>query len=277
MRSDAEFEAVQQLIRAGLNDCAISRETGIPRGTIRDWRHQGDRTRRDSRGERRMVPRGHAVACPLCDGVPFDRPRYAYLLGLYLGDGCLSPAPKGVFKLRIVLDNRYPAIIEECMQAMKAMRPTKPKRPYLVVKVACTEVCALWKHWPCLFPQHAPGRKHLRPIVLDWWQRNIVEEFPERLLRGLIHSDGCRDLNLVNGKEYPRYSFSNESGDIRDIFIDACVALDLHWTTPTYKVISISRRRDVERLDSFIGPKDRPVRPRLCDVSHLKVHGRLIN
>ena len=24
-----------------------------------------------------------------------------------------------------------------------------------------------WKHWPCLFHQHGPGRKHERPIVLE--------------------------------------------------------------------------------------------------------------
>ena len=32
-----------------------------------------------------------------------------------------------------------------------------------------------WQHWPCLFPQHGPGRKHERPIVLEHWQRVIVD------------------------------------------------------------------------------------------------------
>ena len=78
------------------------------------------------------------------------------------------------------------------------------------------------------------------------------------LLRGLIQSDGCRDLNFVNGKSYPRYQFSNESDDIRGIFIDACERLGLHWTTPTYKVVSVSRRSDVEELDRFVGSKTNP-------------------
>jgi hypothetical protein len=259
VRPDAEFEAVQQLIRAGLNDCAISRRTGIPRGTIRDWRHQGDRATRDSKARPRTAPRWSTSDCPFCDGATLDRPWYAYLLGLYLGDGCLSPAPKGVFKLRVVLDSRYPVIIDECVQAMIAMRPGKTKQPFRIVKEGCTEVCALWKHWPCLFPQHAPGRKHLRPIVLQWWQREIALENPERMLRGLVQSDGCRDLNFVNGKSYPRYQFSNESDDIRDLFIDVCEGLGLRWTTPTYRVVSISKRMDVERMDAFIGPKQAPV------------------
>jgi hypothetical protein len=37
-------------------------------------------------------------------------------------------------------------------------------------------------------------------------------------LRGLIHSDGCRVLNRVNGKDYPRYFFSQVSDDIRRLF-----------------------------------------------------------
>jgi hypothetical protein len=233
VRPDAEFEAVQQLIRAALNDCAISRATKIPRGTIRDWRHQGNRDQRDSRARPRLNDRRSLDDCPICSGFTLRRSWYAYLLGLYLGDGCLSEARRGVFKLRIVLDNRYPAIIDECAQAMAQMRTIERAQPGRIRKVGCTEVMAYWKHWQCLFPQHATGRKHLRLIVLEWWQTVIVKELPEQLLRGLIQSDGCRDLNIVNGKSYPRYQFSNESDDIRGIFIDACERVGVHWTTPT--------------------------------------------
>ncbi|PYM91886.1 MAG: hypothetical protein DME04_17370 [Candidatus Rokuibacteriota bacterium] len=34
--------------------------------------------------------------------------------------------------------------------------------------------------WPVLFPQHGPGRKHLRPIILEPWQKSIVEQLPQR-------------------------------------------------------------------------------------------------
>ena len=33
-------------------------------------------------------------------------------------------------------------------------------------------------------------------------------DHPKEFLRGLIHSDGCRVLNRVNGKGYPRYFFT---------------------------------------------------------------------
>lgn len=115
---------------------------------------------------------------------------YAYLLGLYLGDGCISKDPR-TYKLRIVLDVRYPGIIHEASKAIAAMRPAKPARVGLVRKVGCVEVYACWQHWPCLLPQHGPGRKHLRMIRLAGWQERVVAANPQFLLRGLIHSDGA--------------------------------------------------------------------------------------
>ena len=38
----------------------------------------------------------------------------------------------------------------------------------------CVNVQSNWQHWPCLIPQHGPGRKHERPIVLEDWQRQIL-------------------------------------------------------------------------------------------------------
>lgn len=71
------------------------------------------------------------------------------------------------------------------------------------------QVSAYSKCLPNLFPQHGPGRKHERRIELVDWQEELVPRHPERLLRGLIHSDGCRFMNTGRAWRYPRYSFSN--------------------------------------------------------------------
>ncbi|WP_342666174.1 hypothetical protein [Spirillospora albida] len=101
----------------------------------------------------------------------------------------------------------------------------------------CTNVGAYSKHWPCLFPQHGPGMKHTRKIELAPWQQEIVDEFTEDFVRGLVHSDGCRGMNRVrrplkNGDhwyEYPRYLFTNVSLDIQRIFTDALDRLGIPW------------------------------------------------
>ena len=169
--------------------------------------------------------------------------------------GCCLLHP-GVFKLRVVLDTRYPGIIRECRRAVRAVRPATRMAVNQIPKVGCVEVTAYWKHWPCLFPQHGPGPKHLRKIELVFWQEYLLERFPRQLLRGLIHSDGCRSLNVVNGKAYPRYQFTNNSAAIRDIFCRACDITGIRWRQMNWKTISVARRPDVTHMDLFIGPKD---------------------
>jgi hypothetical protein len=86
MRSSAELSAVEQLVANGLNDCEGSRQTGIPRTTVRDWRRLAfSRAGAERAGE------------PELHKHDFDRlpPAYAYLLGLYLGDGCISKTDEG--------------------------------------------------------------------------------------------------------------------------------------------------------------------------------------
>ena len=41
-----------------------------------------------------------------------------HLLGLYLGDGCISAHARGVYRLRIVLDVKYPGIIAAATAAL---------------------------------------------------------------------------------------------------------------------------------------------------------------
>lgn len=136
-------------------------------------------------------------------------------------------------------------------------------KPFLREREGCLAVSCAWKHWPCLFPQHGPGRKHERPIVLQDWQRAIVEKHPGRFLRGLFHSDGCRVTNWAttrkNGMtlryEYPRYFFTNASADIRGL---CCWALDLLGIDHRHsdeRNISVARRAAVELLDEHVGPK----------------------
>ncbi len=181
------------------------------------------------------------------------REAYAYVLGLYLGDGCVSPTPRS-FRLRISLDNAYPGIICSAAQGIKDIVPRN--------KVGLTDlgshsvVWAYSNHWVYWLPQHGPGKKHEREIVLHPWQAVIVQELPRAFLRGLIHSDGSRITNRVGGKSYPRYSFSNRSEGIRRIFIDTCELVGVHWTVASGgRAVNVARRADVALLDEFIGPK----------------------
>jgi hypothetical protein len=234
----------ERLHASGLNASSVARRLGVPRSTVRDWLAG------------RAPRRSHPSACPRCglDHAPLTElpPDYAYLLGLYLGDGCLSSHRRGVYKLRIFLDASYPRILDAAEESMLRVMPESSV--CRVPKIGCFEIASYSKSWPCLFPQHGPGAKHTRPIILEPWQLDLVQEHPRLLLRGLIQSDGCRFINTGRNWRHPRYSFSNRSADIRDIFCHACDLLGLRWTTSPYTVY-VSRKDDVALLDRFIGPK----------------------
>lgn len=246
-----EFERALALHALGANTCAISRTLGIPRTTVRDWIEP--RYIRTTPVDSRM--------CFRCAGNGLEPGvDYVYLLGLYLGDGCISGNAKGVWRLRIFQDMRYPQLINECELAMAIVTPT---RVSITRRIGCVEIGASWKHWVHIIPQQGPGMKYLLRIELEPWQQALVDQYPAQLVRGLIHSDGCRSLNTVRRRRrhgdawysYPRYQFTNTSDDIRLIFTNACDRLGIHWTRMNALNVAISRKRDVDCLDSFIGPK----------------------
>ena len=246
MHSAETVAQVLQLRESGLGARRISAVTGLPVRTITDW--LAGRTP----GGRRDPSAPRCDRCGASSHLIIDPAAYAYVLGLYLGDGHVSAHARDVFKLRIVLDEAYPEIIARCCAAVGALVPNKVNQ---VRRRGCVEVYSYSKAWPCLLPQVAPGKKHERPIRLQPWQRFYAEEYAHDLLRGLIHSDGCRFINTGrDGWRAPRYCFKNFSGDIRRIFCEACDVLSIRWTE-SGNTIYVSRKADVARLDEYIGPK----------------------
>ena len=154
---------------------------------------------------------------------PSDEWSYSYLLGIYLGDGWLATSrPTANPYLVVRLDSLYPQIVKEVELAISVI--TMLYRPISVRReksANCFTLQATYPHWCRAFPQHGPGKKHNRPIVLEPWQREILDRHPGRFLRGLIHSDGCRTVNrfktkLPSGRvaeyENPRYFFLEHVG-----------------------------------------------------------------
>src|SRR5699024_6290943 len=133
----------------------------------------------------------------------------------------------------------YPAILDEVEAAIRSCVPGRPVRRNSRPGSAGLVLLSSSNIWDLAFPQHGPGRKHDRPIQLEPWQAAITHVHPQALLRGLIHSDGCRTINsfktkLPSGRvaeySYPRYFFSNLSADIRRIFCAHCELIGVRWT-----------------------------------------------
>jgi hypothetical protein len=238
--------AALEMVAAGVSLSEISRATGIHRSTVRAWVSRPDPV---------------SFECFRCSLLQPARARgYAALLGFYLGDGCVSTF-RHRSTLRISCDAALPGIVDDVTRLVRTMRA--PGGVFHVSAPGVVVVSSNWKHWPCLFPQHGPGRKHDRPIVLADWQRDVVVAHPGDFLRGLFHSDGWRVDNwttrTVRGEkrryDYPRWQFSNRSDDIRALCCWALDLADVPWRHSGPWVVSVSRREAVARLDALIGPK----------------------
>ncbi|MGP3771560.1 transcriptional regulator [Streptomyces sp. SDT5-1] len=248
------------LVAQGRSLNSVSKETGVSRAALRAWQTRIE-----------PLPRmlSQAAPCVRCGpepGPPADAAAYSYLLGLYLGDGCISAGARSGYFLRIACADAYPGLIELCCTAMRSINPSG--RCARVQAVGYTSVVGYSRHWPCLFPQHGPGKKHERAIDLEPWQQEIVDAHPWEFVRGLVHSDGCRVTNwttrIIGGErkryEYPRYFFTNTSADIIRLYTSTLDRLGIEWKSLGQSraavTISVARKGSVVLMDAHVGPKD---------------------
>jgi hypothetical protein len=251
MHGTVARQAALQLLALGLSRREVCRIVGVGYNSTYRWQQR-----------REPLGAGGEIRCFRCreESVP-DSQAYLYLLGQYLGDGHIRKSGR-TRCLSISCCTDYPGIqheVEAAIPRVLAATVFHRRRP----GVRCVNVEANTVHWACVLPQHGPGAKHTRPIVLADWQQELVRMDPRPLIRGLIHSDGCRGMNwterTVAGEikryTYPRYQFSNESADIKLIFTDALDQLGIAWRVMNRTTISVARREAVAALDGFVGPK----------------------
>ncbi|MBD3008321.1 helix-turn-helix domain-containing protein [Streptomyces sp. 5-10] len=244
------------LVRQGFSINAVSKQTGVSRSAIARWQVN-------------IEPVSLKSECPRCSPLGHLQDvaeTYAYLLGLYLGDGhIIQYSQHRAPSLMVACSEAWPGLIAECEAAMRAVFPNNSV--CRVRRTGCHNVKVYSQHLWCMFPQHGVGKKHERPIVLEAWQQQIVDRHPWEFIRGLFHSDGCRITNwttrLVAGErkryEYPRYFFTNKSDDIRKLCSDTLTKVGVEWTTLARGSdpfnISVARRASVALMDKHVGPK----------------------
>ena len=242
MHPAATRSAALALAASGHDDAAIGRRLGVPRRTVRDWRAGSARAR---------------PACPRCwqptRPVVMSSADYAELLGLYLGDGHITEMPR-TQRLRIFLDSRHARVVAEARGLLARSFPEN--------RVGVTDrggtMAVVWthhRHLACLLPQHGPGKKHERAIVLESWQRSHVHAAPWAFLRGCIRSDGCTFLNRTGRYTYLSYEFRNRSPGIRDAFLEACALVAVGCRVNDDRV-RICRRASVALLLEHVGIKE---------------------
>ena len=116
MRSYDEYRQIMRLWDDGMNQSEIEQITGIPRTTVRDCikRYKSGKELEAWIHEETQA----LLTSKLRGEVTGDYSRllqaYAYVLGIYLGDGNISKV-RNVLRLRVSLDCAYPNIIAKCV------------------------------------------------------------------------------------------------------------------------------------------------------------------
>jgi hypothetical protein len=143
MYSRATVELALSLSELGILDRENALICGVSTAAIRHWR----------RGSRRSGPQESIPRCPRCDDRALDTCAYAYLLGLYLGDGRITLGRRGVYALSISCCDDWPGLADEAEHAMIAVMPAAGV--FRVARQGCHEIKSTSKHWTCVFPSTA--------------------------------------------------------------------------------------------------------------------------
>lgn len=256
MLDNAKYEAVMEMLSTGIKISEIALATGINRSTISNWKQRNGRNliktvSHDGEGADRYLKTF------IGDMNESRRLDYSYLLGLYLGDGCIYKLPK-TYKLTITLDKKYGALNDYTISAFSRFF----EKPAYVFDRSLhgrgnaidiiTHSCTL----PVIFPQHGIGRKHDRSIELSEWQLSLIDS--ASIVKGLIMSDGS--IYVESRNAYTNLNFTNKSEDIIRILEKFLTELGIEFNTHLKKngkfMTTICRQDAVKRLISLIGTKD---------------------
>lgn len=256
MRTTEEYDKILTLHHQGYNCSQISRKINIPRTTIRDYITN---INQPNIMRMRKISNNNILEKIINQNDLELRKEYSYLLGIFLGDGCLSKMNKGVYRIRITLDAKYPGIINKvktCVSTVMPNNKTSLVKRYVEEYLSCVDVSCYSKDWVNLFPFYQPGYKWKYKIQLTDWQKSVVENYPKEFWLGLFHSDGSRYKQTNANKYY--YQFAQKSEDITNLFMWCSNLLGIKYGITKNKTtnrIQIYNKDSIIFLDTFAGSK----------------------
>ena len=258
MRSKDEIQKIYQCWLGNDSQNQAAQKLSIPRGTIKDY------YKKFSLGVYPNWQQGEDSKSSDESPCGFESHRayhYSYLLGLYLGDGCISKSKDlkngdSVYKFRLFQDEKYPNLIEKHIKSIKELFPANKINK--IKKTGCWEIYFYNKNLVEYFPQHGKGSKHKRDIKLKDWQKNIIQNNPAQFLSGLYESDGCWFEIIIKEKyKYSFIDFSNKSEDIHLLYQWSCSLLGVETRRhgKENKQQITKSRKDFETLSNFLKKK----------------------
>lgn len=182
------------------------------------------------------------------DSLPVNKIRYyAYLLGLYLGDGYINKTER-TYRLRISLNStQHLDVIDRAKVRLEMLFPNNKIGLVNVTGANCVNLSVYNSNLVNLFPQHGVSYKHTRNIIITEKQEKLIQDYKDYLLCGLHDSDGCRYID--RRKVY--YQFTNASNDILNIYLDCLTPHNIQYKLYP-RNIRIRNKLDTEKIASLL-------------------------
>ena len=140
---------ILELHGIGCSDLRIAREVGVSRDSVRKYRvlplpaHKDDWLRNFS---------------------PIQQCHYSYILGLYLGDGCIDKTAR-TYRIRFFFhDTDDRGTVERLKISLRVIFPDNAISVTRKTYARCVVVSLYSNKIPNLFPQHGIGKKNSRDV-----------------------------------------------------------------------------------------------------------------
>lgn len=228
MNREQKVELAKLMLSNGDSYRKIAKKIGVDKSTISYWVKINFSFERPSQS---LICKEGVIKH--CSKLPHH---YSYILGSYLGDGCISKT-KRTYKMRIFNCVTHKEIISDQKRSLKKLfsnNKVSSSRTHAIGN--CIQVLVYNKSLPIMFPQYGDGKKHDRDVSLKDWQLEIIRKEPECFIKGLVDSDGSY---FYSRKSQPKnsdvihmyYQFTNTSKDILNVYRDTMDLLGIHYTS----------------------------------------------
>lgn len=222
----------------------ISIRYNLYRGTIRNWIKKYR-----SVTQLAEVKDSKSLKCGFDSHQTYQTPEYAYIFGVYLGDGYII-RNKRTYKLMFSILENHTEVQKKISSQLKILFPFNKINILKRKNSKCCDIIVYSNNIPLLFPQYGSGHKHERKIETTELQRFNIITYPKEFLSGLLDSDGTSYIQ----SNLRFYMFKNKSVNIVKIFCDTCDLLDIKYTVVKFKSIYsvyIRRKKYVRLLETF--------------------------
>ena len=254
----ATVDLARRLSELGVIDSENARICGVSIRAIRHWRQ----------AIAVLIGRTQNVVETHLPTVPrrvLDERAYAYLLGLYLGDGHITRGPKRRLRRSgSTCCDGWPGLLDLAKQTMSLVMPSSSvfavaDRSWLHgdqehVKALAVPACRSMAPAESTSARSnsSPGSRRSWPGIRE---ASPAGSFTPMAAALINHSAAARSRSGDRWYEYPRYLFVNRSADIHRLCGEALDRLGVAWRFSKPTTISVARREAVARLDEFVGPK----------------------